>query len=147
MLKNKVYTFYGAFLGPIMPGADYQLNWNLNSQFAPFLLKSIIFNTTVFDFVTQEIIPDEQNHTFAHGLNIGVNPLRTIGYMFQDFVSIPAGFVPITGNGLMLLKTGQYFFDSFEVENFMDFEILYQNFDLIRSIGFEINVTAEIQLK
>lgn len=137
-MRSKVYTFYGVNPAPILPMANYLLQWKAENLNRECRIKSILFQIQLYDSVTFEIL--DTSKYIMHGLNVGVS--GQVGSIFTKFTP---GFNAFTGNGFMLLTPGQYLFDSFYVDGTLDFEIMVENFEPVKTVSFEISVVAELE--
>lgn len=136
--KNRVFTFYGNNPAPILPSSSYALRFNLNNYNRLFKVKSLFFDIFYFDSVTQERVSNFQHAA----LDVGFDSLKSIGEAFQDF---SAGFQAKTGRGFMIIAPQQVLFDSFFVSGQLDFALSIYNYDTLKSIGFQVSITCEIE--
>jgi hypothetical protein len=139
----KVYTItLGKNAAPL--GA-YTANWYLNLYRREFKIRSVLFQI-LMETGNGTIIPVENNTSQTYSLLLAQEPSGVLMSSYpHENITDASGLFKTTGTGIMLIKAGQYHFDSFYLRERLYYKFDYLNRDVLNNITFTASIVTEIE--
>jgi hypothetical protein len=145
MAKLRTFTrTYQNFAAPAPLGVANVIFdlFNFNRRFK---LNSVLFDIRIWEMVTTEPFPLEQNITQEFWLMLSALPLGDNMAQHFELPIVGAGVITNNGNAFQIYRPGQYFFDSLYIQNALRFSFLYNNRDILLAYGYDLQVCANIE--
>jgi len=108
-------------------------------------INSISFDVEIIDNNTDELLHWQNQTTQQFGLRVGIgNLVAPITKTFVDF-TLPAALVA-QGQWIRITQPGQYFFNSFFINNEVLFRVNWHNRDIMDDMLVEYCIICEISI-
>lgn len=139
---NKVYNC--VFLGNAAPKANYIIGFDLNENNIKMKIKSLFFDLSIFDSVTNLLLPIVSQTTQKYYLQLGLGIPGSIGSIFKN-ATIPAN-ITANGSSIRLNQPKQLFFDSFFINNLVTINFVAWNYDVLNTYYYDGTVVIETEM-